>query len=316
MIQTDARAARRTRSPHTLALISGLALVLVMAGCSVGGDAKGPGTQAGAPVGEPPGIDVGRDDVGGETGVVDEFSGEGARGPLTDVSDRSIIKTGELTIQVPDVAATVGRVRALALELGGYVAGSFSASFDESASLTLRVPVARFDDALARLNEFDGKVLAEASREEDVTTTVIDLQARIDNLEASEDQYRTLLARAEEVEDILAIQTRLDQVRGEIESMKAQLKHLSGLAEMATLTVTVVPEAVRQVTGDWDPEATIDAAVAALVSAGQGVVNGAIWFAIVWLPVLVALAIGLLLLRGIVRRVGRRLPPRGQPPAA
>ncbi len=156
----------------------------------------------------------------------------------------------------------------------------------------------------------DAKILAESTREQDVTGQVVDLGARIENLEASEASYRTLVSRAEAVEDILAVQSRLDDIRGEIEQLTAQLEALEGQATLSTLTVTLAPEAtpVETTTEGWDPGAQTDQALAALVGIGQGLLNGLIWFGIVWLPILLVLAaIVLATLRGVLE-VRRRLP--------
>jgi hypothetical protein len=210
---------------------------------------------------------------------------------------RQIVKTGEVTIEVTSVATSVGKVRALAVSLGGYVGDSQSGTGTDAATLTLRIPAARFDDALAELHKLPGEVVSEATREEDVTSAIVDLNARLTNLEASEVQYRSLLSKAVKVEDILAIQDHLDSVRGQIEELKAQLKQVSQLAALSTLTVTLSPGAVQAATDKWDPGKTVTDAFAALVDVAQNVGNGAIWFAIVWLPVLVVLGIVLLLVR-------------------
>ncbi|MBW3613514.1 MAG: DUF4349 domain-containing protein, partial [Chloroflexi bacterium] len=198
----------------------------------------------------------------------------------------------------------------LVAERGGYVGGSQAGTLDDRASLTVRIPADRFDTALARLHELDAEVIAEATREEEVTTQVVDLAARIENLRASEASYRELLARAEKIEDILAVQSRLDGVRGEIEQLRAQLEALEDRAALSTLTVTLVPrpEPITQQAETWDPGAQLDRALASLVEIGQRLLDGAIWFVVVWLPILLTLATtGLLLLRGVLE-VRRRLP--------
>jgi hypothetical protein len=239
---------------------------------------------------------------------------------LADPVERQIIKTGEITLQVSNVANALGRVRAMALELGGYVGGSQAGTLEDAATLTLRIPAARFDDALAGLHGLDAKVVAEATRESDVSSQIVDLEARIANLEASETSYRALLERAQKVEDILAVQSRLDQVRGEIEQLKAQHKDISGQADLATLTVTMTPVAapVQKQAETWDLGAQLSEAVATLVGIGQAVASALIVFVIVWLPVLLVLGIiALILLRGVLE-ARRRLPivARVEPPPA
>ena len=186
--------------------------------------------------------------------------------------EQRIIKTGEITLEVGNVGEALGRVRAMAVELGGYVGGSQAGTLEDRATLTLRIPAASFEDALARLHEMDAEVVTEATREQDVTGQVVDLQARIDNLEASEASYRELVARAERVEDILAVQSRLDEVRGQIEQLTAQLAALEGQAALSTLTVTLVPAAtpVQTTAETFDPGEQLAEALAALVAHRAG----------------------------------------------
>lgn len=285
-----------------------IGLTVALAACAGSGavPAGQPAPSARGPienVGEPPALgDSGRDGAGGDRAGGDQ-------GSLADIAARRIVKTGEVTLEVTDVAAAVGRVRALALDLDGYVGGSISGSEEESASLTLRIPAERFDDALDAVRDLDGKVLAEATREEDVTSSIVDLEARIRNLRASEGQYRTLVERAEKVRDVLAVQERLDGVRGEIEQLSAQLEQLSGLANLSTLTVTLVPqdEPVDRAAAGWDPGGTLDSALAALVSIGQGAASFGIWLGVVGLPIAVVAALVALLAWRATPRWRRRV---------
>lgn len=280
-------------SARTLLIVGLLILTAVVASCA----------SAGAPA-------AGGKDLGlvGAPGAV---SGSGPGEQPASIADRKIVRTGEISVEVSNVAAAVGRVRALALEFGGYVGSSESGSQGQSATLTLRIPADRFEDALAGIHKLDGDVLNEATREEDVTTAVVDLEARLKNLQASEVQYRALLTQAVKIEDILSVQTRLDDVRGQIEQLQAQDKELTGLADLATLTVTLVPGAVQQATGNWDPGKTVTDAYAALVGFGQNIANGVIWFAIVVLPALIGLAILFWLWRRLAP--GLRIPMRRAP---
>jgi hypothetical protein len=295
------RRSPRPLSGRPIAILGVLLVAFMVAACSgagtlfqnVGDDLKGgPAPGAGS--------------VGSGSG---DGSGDGSREQPASLADQRIIKTGEISLEVPDVTIALARVRAMAIKLGGYVGGSKAGTRDEPATLTLRIPADTFEEALSRLHELDGDVVVEATTEQDVTSQVVDLEARIANLQASETQYRTLLGQAVKVEDILAVQSRLDDVRGQIEQLQAQHKELSGLADLSTLTVTLIPTALQQAAGRWDPGQTVSDAFAALVDVGQNVGDGVIWFAIVWLPVLIGLGVVVLLvwrfvpgLRGRVAR--------------
>lgn len=308
MHRTRSTAARL--APLLLVLVLGVLLVACgsqAAFQNVGSDLEG--DEAGVPA-----ASAAREEP--NAGLESGGSGEENAPPLAAPIEQRIIKTGEVTLEVTNVGEALGLVRAMVVELGGYVGGSQAGTLDERATLTIRIPAASFEDALARLHGMDAELVAEATREQDVTGQVVDLGARIDNLEASEASYRELVARAERVEDILAVQSRLDQVRGEIEQLTAQLEALEGQAALSTLTITLVPRAtpVATTTAAWDPGAQLDSALASLVGMGQGLLDGLIWFTVVWLPILLVLAvIGLVALRGVLE-VRRRMP--GAAPAA
>jgi hypothetical protein len=277
---------------------------------------------AGAGSGQLAGLPDQPDEAAPSQAAADD-GGEGAPGApeqprgFAAPAEQRIIKTGELSLEVDNVASALADVRAVAAGLGGYVGGSQAGTLEESASLTLRIPAARFDEALSRLRELGGKVVGESTREQDVTSQVVDLQARIENLEASEASYRALAERAERVEDVLAVQSRLDEVRGEIEQMRAQLENVTGQADLSTLTVTLLPAAapVQAQAEGWDPGARLAEAVAALVGIGQAILNGLIWIGVVIVPVLLGLGLVALIGLRVAAEVRRRLPaaPAGEP---
>lgn len=283
-------------------------VALALAACGSAGAPAGGGDFTGEQADRDAAV-PGEEAAGGDGGApADEDAGPA---PLGAPIEQRIVKTGEVTVEVADVGIAVGEVRAMVLDLRGYVGGSQAGAEDDRATLTIRVPAAAFDEALSRLRELDGKVLVEATREEDVTGQIVDLEARIDNLRASEASYRELVARAERVDDILAVQSRLDEVRGQIEQLEGQLAVLEAQADLSTLTVTLVPRAepIDETTATWDPGAQLDRALASLVGIGQGILDGLIWFVVVWLPILLVLGLLVLLaLRGVLE-VRRRLPP-------
>jgi hypothetical protein len=155
------------------------------------------------------------------------------------------------------------------------------------------------------------EVLSEESSTQDVTSQVVDLGARIRNLQATESALQSIMARATVIKDVLAVQAELTTVRGEIEQRSAEKAHLEAQAAYSTLTVTFVlkpaPVLVERQAG-FDPAAQVDAASASLVGVLQGVATAGIWFGIVWLPILVTLGSITAVAWFVVRRI-RRLAP-------
>ena len=149
--------------------------------------------------------------------------------------------------------------------LGGYIGASATESDGESpiASVTYRIPVERWEDALDLLRGISGpgtKVVAERTDAVEVTGQIVDLEARIKNLRASETALQAIAAEAVRVSDVLEVQAQLTQVRGEIEQLTAQLANLENQTSYATLTATyrapVVAVDVAQGTGIRGPSST------------------------------------------------------------
>ncbi len=152
-----------------------------------------------------------------------------------------------------------------------------------------------------------------------MTSQVVDLDARIANLRASETALQGIAARAVKIADVLEVQAQLTTTRGEIESLTAQLKELNDRAGYATLTVQydVPVVAVDVAAKGWDPSAVVDEAAAAMLDVLQTAASAGIWFGIVWLPILLVLGVVTLLVAWVARRLGfGRRQPGALPPTA
>ena len=250
--------------------------------------------------------------------------------PITDdgvgaaIDDARIIRTGTISLEVTEVARALITARDGIRALGGYVGASETSNIEDEpyATITYRVPADRWEDALDLLRGLNGltsKVVTEQTQAVEVTGQVIDLEARIRNLRASETALQTIATTATRISDVLEVQQQLTNVRGEIEQLSAALADLEDRAGYATLTATFsVPlVAVDVAAKGWEPAVVVDEASASLVNILQALTTAGIWFAIVWLPLL--LAIGVLVAVGIW--IGRRLDfiarrPRADVPLA
>lgn len=203
-------------------------------------------------------------------------------------SDRMVIRNANVRLEVPKAIDAVAKLRALTARFGGVVSSlqlasdtgeqivpqpapdapdrTVSSGLPYGASVTVLVPVAKLD-AFRDEAEKLGKVLSERSADEDVTQQHVDLKARLDNAKAEEARLRTFFDRAQGVNDLLAIERELARVRGDIESMTAQLASLERQAAMATLTIELVEPKpiVRPSSGiDWGFDDALTAGIQGL----------------------------------------------------
>ncbi len=308
---------------HTIRPVLALTLVLLIFAACAGGAA-----QRLTPVGEPAGGDgsaTGEDPQPAASAAPESARGETDTGSnaIGIRDDARIIRVGSIDLEVKDVPTALRTARDAIVGMGGYVGGSNTSNFDDQprAQITYRIPTDRWEDALDFLRDLNGqttKVVTEQTEAVDVTGQVIDIEARIRNLRASETALQRIAEEAVRITDVLEVEARLTDIRGQIEQLTAQLESLNDRATYATLTASFTTPviAVEAASKDWQPSAAVDEAAASLISILQGLATAGIWLLIVWVPIL--LVLGLLVGLGIwvarrlglgYRRGGPGLPP-------
>ena len=197
------------------------------------------------------------------------------------IMDRMIVYTANLSIVVKDVQETLSSVGELTSRLGGSVVGT-STSYKDSkmfATATIKVPSLAYNDAMDGLRRLGLRVESENSSGREVTEEYTDLQSQLRNLEATESQYLALMKKAQTIDEILKVQGKLTETRGQIERVKGRMNYLQKSSDMATITVSIMPEGVSKVAyvpSEWDPARAANEAW----EASLGILRGAATVAI------------------------------------
>jgi hypothetical protein len=202
--------------------------------------------------------------------------------------ERMIVRTGDMSLIVKDINQAVDEITQLAAGFDGYVvSSSISGEEDEMRGwISIRVVDEKFDQALAELRALAVRVKSENTDSRDVTQEYTDLQARLNNAEATEKQYLALLEEAADVEDILKIYDSLSRVRQEIEQIKGQMQYLERTASMSLISVYLRPEASEKplVAVGWSALEILKSAVRGIIVFGQWLAILAIWL-IIFIPI-------------------------------
>ncbi len=153
-----------------------------------------------------------------------------------------IIRTGTALVQVDSLEAAIASVRSLAQQLGGQLANlSVQTGEDRNrqAILEVKVPAARFDEALGRLEPL-GDVESVEVQAQDVGEEYVDIAARVANARRLEERLIQLLdTRTGKLADVLNVERELARVREEIDRMEGRLRYLRSRIAVSTLTLTV-----------------------------------------------------------------------------
>lgn len=240
------------------------------------------------------------------------FSSSGAEGEARQgiLDTRKVIRTADLSLIVEDTQTAVSQLRSTAVALGGYVADASLWQVKDDlmrGSITLRIDSRNFDDALERIKQIALEVERENIGSQDVTAEYTDLDARLRNLEATEQELLALLSEVRQqtnsADEILQIYRELTRIREEIEQIKGRMQYLDNQVSLATITVQLIPKEEKPIVqSGWGAGQTFRSALGALVSAGQMLASAAIWLVVFVLPVALVAAVPLALVVVGVRR--------------
>ena len=224
----------------TLALLSvplAGALAVSLAACSSGGSNDDKGTSSSS----------------GDAGAAaerpsDALAGYGADGdrsakdaPASSAAiQRAVIATATLSLSTKDPLEARSRAIGVVTGLDGLVTGEQTASDSHGrinrVDLTVRVPSARFESALDQLSQL-GVVRDRQQSAEDVTTQVVDNDARVATQRASVASIQRLMARARTIGEIMSIEAQLSTRQADLDSLVQQQRYLSDQTTLSTINL-------------------------------------------------------------------------------
>ncbi len=213
--------------------------------------------------------------------------------------ERLVIQNAYISLAVTNPGVSMDAIAILAQEMGGFVVSKnlYQQTLDSGikvprASITIRVPAERLNDALAQIKkESSQDPINESSDSQDVTSEYTDLKSRLRNLENTEIQLNRIMEEATRTEDILSVYNQLVQIREQIEVTKGRIQYFEQSAALSAIAVELMAdEAVQPLTvGGWQPKGVAKSAVQALINTAKFLGNALIWIIIYVVPVILVL---------------------------
>lgn len=164
--------------------------------------------------------------------------GSGGIGLVGNVIGRKIIKNAELSVETRDFDGFTSTLNAIVGELGGYVQSSSQGANRRTnlryADMTLRIPAEKLETFISR-TEGAATVTYRNIYTDDVTMSYVDTESHLKALRTEQDALLALLEKAESVEDLITIQSRLSEVRYEIESYESRLRTFDDQIDYSTV---------------------------------------------------------------------------------
>lgn len=158
-------------------------------------------------------------------------------------SNRKLIKTVNMTVETRDFDAMIANIQAKIAELGGYaqtmdVNGNSDVTVRRDAYIVARIPAGKLDGFVESV-EKNSNILNKNESTEDVTLNYADTKAHKESLQIEQKRLNELLEQADSVETIIALESRLSEVRYEIESYESRLRTMDNQVEYSTVYLNV-----------------------------------------------------------------------------
>ena len=246
-----------------------------------------------------------------------EIEAAGASGEQTAAS-RKLIKTVTLNTQTTEFDKTVASIDAQVKSYGGYVENSSlykggyneSSYYSRSADYTIRMPADKLDaflgEALGELH-----VTNRSENVEDITLRYTDLESRVKALETEQERLFELMTKAENVDAIIAIESRLSEIRYELESIKSSLRSYDNQVVYSTVYLYINEVKLTSTTGEASfSDKIVYGLKNNLIGLGE-MLESLVIFIITELPVIIVLgallAVFVFIVRKIVIAIRRRI---------
>ncbi|MDD3218196.1 MAG: DUF4349 domain-containing protein [Lachnospiraceae bacterium] len=179
-----------------------------------------------------------------DSGTGGDITSESASVEVGQGEDRKLIKTESLEVETKEFDTFIDTMTKKVEELGGYIehsdisGNSAAYNVNRYAYYTIRIPADKLA-AFVTVVEENGSVTSKSENVDDVTLNYVDTESRIKSLKKEQETLMSMLEKAETIDDIIAIQSRLTDVRYQLESYESQLRTYDNQIDYSTVNMGV-----------------------------------------------------------------------------
>jgi len=179
------------------------------------------------------------------SGSGQDYSGISTTSTVPDA--RMIVRTGNISMVVHDINAALDDIAQMATSYKGYVVSSNSWKNGEQmfGSISIRIPADSYDIASKSIGNMAVEVTSQSTSSQDVTEQYVDLTAQLSNLKATEAQLLLIMAKADKIEDILAVQAQLTSIQSQIEQIEGTMQYLEKTSATSLINISLSQAALE-----------------------------------------------------------------------
>ena len=154
--------------------------------------------------------------------------------------DKKIIKTASLKLEVKNFKSYSDNLHKTVKQFGGYIANEENSSAEDRSEtvMSIKVPVAQFEDLMNQLPAADSKIMERKISTEDVTGEMVDTQSRLEAKKQMRLKYLEFLKQSKNMEEVLQVQTEINNIQEAIESAAGRVGYLSHQSAYSTINLS------------------------------------------------------------------------------
>ena len=225
-----------------------LTLVLTMAAAGCGGSADTSAVAMEMPAASAPAME--KVETADDAFIEMSYTTDGS-GAFSDSKsvyqdpNAKLIREANLSIQSTEFEKAVADLEALVIEMGGYFqnaslrGGSYrNANANRTGDYTIRIPAEQYDAFMGQTGNL-GYVTSRNETTENIGEKYYDAEARLKTQKTKQERLLSLLEKAENMEDIISLETALSDVEYEIERLSSTLNRYDSLIGFSTIYLTL-----------------------------------------------------------------------------
>ena len=168
------------------------------------------------------------------------FGSENNEQTAPEVSERRLVKEGSVGFQTDSITETTPKIRQMITQYKGFISREDAYNYTGNRNFTMvaRIPVDSFDKFIEELEHIAGSFDSRSIGVTDITAQFVDTEARLKAKKEVEKNYLAILEKTKTIDEALAVQKLLGEIRGEIESVEGQLKLMQDKTAYSTLTIS------------------------------------------------------------------------------
>ena len=174
--------------------------------------------------------------LGFDAGSTGSTAGGGAAYP----AGQKLIRTAQMNLETTAFEEAVRGLTDLTEQMGGYFESSSvgKRSNGRWAEYTVRIPAEKYQTFLDQAGELCHETWRDA-QQEDISERYYDTQGRLKTQQIKLERLQALLAKAENMEDIITIESAISETEQMIDDLSGTLRHYDGQVDYATVSISL-----------------------------------------------------------------------------